>query len=59
MTWALLLVALPPPCMALVALRGGQSIHVQPLEDPPYPRCADLHVVIALEYLAIFIGPKW
>jgi hypothetical protein len=34
----LVLVALPTAVMTLVALRGGQPVHVKPLEDPPHPR---------------------
>ena len=49
MAGPLLLVALPPSGVTLVALRGGQSIHVQPLEDSPHPRRADIDVVVALE----------
>jgi len=44
---ALLLVALPPQRPALVALRGGQTVHSEPLQDPPYPGGADRHVVVA------------
>ena len=49
MAGTLLLVALPPSGVTLVTLRGGQSIHVQPLEDSPHPRRADIDVVVALE----------
>jgi hypothetical protein len=35
--------------MALVALGGGQPVQLQPLEDAPHARGADLDVVVALE----------
>jgi hypothetical protein len=44
-----LLIALPAPVVALVALGGGQPVQLQPLEDPPHTRGADLHLVVALE----------
>ena len=49
MAGPLLLVALPPSGVTLVTLRGGQSIHPEPLEDSPHPRRADIDVVVALE----------
>src|SRR4051794_27371275 len=49
MTGPLLLVALPPSCVTLVALRSRQSIHSQPLEDSPHTRRADVDVVVALQ----------
>ncbi|MEV6296834.1 hypothetical protein AB0M41_41995 [Streptomyces sp. NPDC051896] len=55
----LLLVALPSPVVALVALGGRQAAHVQAVEDPPYAGLADGDVVVPLEYMAIFSGPKW
>jgi hypothetical protein len=33
----LLLVALPPSVMTLVALRARQPIHVEPFENAPHP----------------------
>jgi hypothetical protein len=44
-----LLIALPAPGVALVALGGGQPVQLQPLEDPPHAGAADLHLVVALE----------
>jgi hypothetical protein len=44
--------------VALVTLQGRQPAQVQPLEDPPHPGVADLHVVVALRYIEIFAGPK-
>src|SRR4030088_871400 len=49
MAGTLLLVALPPSRVTLIALRGRQSIHTEPLEDSPDPRRADLDIVIALQ----------
>jgi hypothetical protein len=46
MAWALLLVTLPPSRVALVSLRGWESIHVEPLEDSPHAGRTDLDVVI-------------
>jgi hypothetical protein len=45
----LLLGASPAPVQPLVALRGGQTVHVQPFEDPPHPRRRDTHVVVAAQ----------
>src|SRR6266852_8594320 len=45
----LLLVALPPFPVALVALRSGQAVEVSPLEDPPDPGRANQDVVIPLQ----------
>ena len=45
----LFLVPLPLRGRALVPLGGREAIHVQALEDPPDPRCADLDVVVELE----------
>src|SRR5262245_33064421 len=44
-----LLIALPAPVVAFVALGGGQPVQLQPLQDPPDARAADLHFVVALE----------
>jgi hypothetical protein len=44
-----LLIPLPLAVVALVALRGREAAEVQPLEDPPDPGLADVHVVVALE----------
>jgi hypothetical protein len=44
-----LLVALPPAVVPLVALGGRQAVQLQPLEDAPHARRADLDVVVALE----------
>ena len=49
MAGALLLVAFPPPRVTLVALRSRQPVHVEALEDSPYPGRADLDVVVPLE----------
>jgi hypothetical protein len=43
-----LLVALPAPVVALVALGGGQPVQLQPLQDPPHAGGADLDLVVAL-----------
>jgi hypothetical protein len=44
-----LLMALPAPVVALVALGGRQPVQLQPLQDPPHPGAADLDLVVALE----------
>ena len=44
-----LLIALPPAVIALVALGGRQAVELEPLEDAPHPRGADLDVVVAAE----------
>ena len=51
-------VALPPVDVAPVALGGGKPAHVQAPEDPPDPRGADLHVVVALEVHRDLVGPE-
>jgi hypothetical protein len=43
-----LLIALPAPVVTLVALGGRQAVQLQPLEDPPHARGAELDVVVAL-----------
>jgi hypothetical protein len=43
------LIAFPALVVALVPLGGRQAIEVQPLEDAPHPRGAELDVVVALE----------
>src|SRR5882757_10565297 len=58
MAGTLLLVALPPPRVALVALRGGQAIHIEPLKNSPHPRRADLDVVVALQVHPDLHGPE-
>src|SRR5271155_566546 len=58
MAGTLLLVALPPSRVALVALRGRQPIHPEPLEDSPHPRRADLDVVVALQVHPDLHGPE-
>jgi hypothetical protein len=42
-----LLVALPAPVVALVALRSGQPVEAQALEDAPHAGHADRDVVVA------------
>jgi hypothetical protein len=46
---ALLLVASPTAVVALVALGGRESVHLESFQDPPHPGVADRHVVIAGE----------
>ena len=42
-----LLIALPAPVVALVALGGRKAVEVQALEDSPHARVADRDVVVA------------
>lgn len=42
MTRLLLLVALPPLVESLVALGTRQTVHLELLQDAPYPRARDL-----------------
>jgi hypothetical protein len=51
-----LLIALPTPVVTLVALGGRQAVELQPLEDAPHARVADLEVVVALE---VHGDPGW
>src|SRR5689334_2383951 len=43
------LVALPAVLVTLVALRAGQTIQAEPLQDPPDAGRADLDLVVPLE----------
>ena len=45
----LLLVTLPAPVVGLVLLRGRQSVHLQPLEDPPDAGIGDGDLVVPLQ----------
>ena len=51
-----LLVPFPAPVVALVPLGGREAVELQPLEDPPHARVADLDVVVALE---VHGDPGW
>jgi hypothetical protein len=44
-----LLIALPAAVVALVALGSRELVELEPLQDPPRPGAADLHLVVALE----------
>jgi hypothetical protein len=45
----LLLIASPAAVVALVALGGRESVHLESFQDPPHPGAADRHVVKAGE----------
>jgi hypothetical protein len=55
---ALLLVAFPPQRPPLVALGGGQPVHPEPFQDPPYPGGADRDVVVAGQVHGDLGGPE-
>ena len=47
MTRALLLIALETFLMGLVTLGCWQSVHLEPLQDWPYSRATNTHLVVA------------
>jgi hypothetical protein len=48
----LLFIPFPPAVLAHVALRGGQPVEAQALEDAPHSGATDRHVVVELEVYA-------
>jgi hypothetical protein len=53
------LVPFPSLLMALMPLRGGETVQVEPFQDPPHPRGLIVTSWYRFKYMAILSGPKW
>ena len=54
----LFLAAFPTFLMGLVALRAGETVHVETDQDPPHSRIADGDVVLLVQIYGDLVWPE-